>query len=155
MNVQHLCSSQEKADTRIILHSLDATRRGAKELYTPSPDTNAFVLAIHCYHQLCKDTNFTTGVENKKRLTTLGPLVHTLGPAKAEALPGFHAFPEANRTGQFAGKGELTAGKHQADVLWGWYLPLLPWIPLRSWELTLEVPLRQLFVISMDLAQLW
>ena len=50
-----LYSSQEEADTRIMLHSLDAARRGATELYIQSSDTDVFVLAIHRYHQLCKD----------------------------------------------------------------------------------------------------
>jgi len=45
MDVQHLCSSQEEADTRLILHSLDAVRRGATELYIQSPDTDVF---CHC-----------------------------------------------------------------------------------------------------------
>ena len=48
-DVQHLCSSQEEADTRLILHSLDAIRRGATELYIQSPDTDVFILAIHRY----------------------------------------------------------------------------------------------------------
>ena len=34
MDAQHLCSSQEEADTRIILHSLDVSRRGAAEHVT-------------------------------------------------------------------------------------------------------------------------
>ena len=32
MDVAHLCNSQEEADTRLILHSLDAVSRGATEL---------------------------------------------------------------------------------------------------------------------------
>ena len=66
MDVHHLHSSQEEADTRIILHSLDAAQRRATELYIQSPDTDVFVLTIRCYHQLCRDTYFITGVGNKK-----------------------------------------------------------------------------------------
>ena len=65
MDVQHLCSSQEEADTRLILHSLDAVRRGATELYIQSPDTDVFILAIHRYHQLYRKTYFVTGVGNE------------------------------------------------------------------------------------------
>ena len=57
INVKHLHSSQEEADTRIILYSLDAVQRGA---------TLVFVLTIQWYHQLCKDTYFITRVGNKK-----------------------------------------------------------------------------------------
>jgi len=108
MDVAHLCSSQEEADTRLILHSLDAVRRGATELYIQSSDTDVFILAIHHYHQLCRKTYFVTGVGNKKRVISLGPIVNALGDEKAEALPGFHAFSEADITGRFAGKGKLT-----------------------------------------------
>jgi len=108
IDVQHLYSSQEEADTRIILHSLDAAQRGATELYIQSPDTDVFVLAIHRYHQLCKDTYLITGVGNKKRLVPLRPVAHALGAAKAKALPGFHAFSGADTTGRFAGKGKLS-----------------------------------------------
>ena len=34
--------------------------------------------------------------------------MNALGTAKAEALPGLHAFSGANITGPFAGKGKLT-----------------------------------------------
>jgi len=34
--------------------------------------------------------------------------VNAFGDAKAEALPGFHAFSGADVTGRFAGKGKLT-----------------------------------------------
>ena len=108
IDVKHLHSSQEEADTRIILHSLDAVRRGATQLYIESPDTDVFVLAIRRYHQLCKDTYFITGVGNKKRIISLEPVVQALGKTRTSALPGFHAFSGADQTGHFAGKGKLT-----------------------------------------------
>ena len=45
---------------------------------------------------------------NKKRVISLEPIVNALEDEKAEALPGFHAFSEADITGRFAGKGKLT-----------------------------------------------
>jgi len=66
IDVQHLCSFQQEADARLILHRLDAARRGAKELYIQSPDTDVFVLAIYRYHQLCKNTYFVTGGGTRK-----------------------------------------------------------------------------------------
>ena len=108
MDVAHLCSSQEEADTRLILHSLDAVCRGATELYIQSSDTDVFILAIHHYRQLCRKTYFVTGAGNKKREISLGPIVNALGDEKAEILPGFHAFSGADITGRFAGKGKLT-----------------------------------------------
>ena len=46
MDVQHLYSSQEEADTQISLHSQDAAQRGATKMCIESPDTDVFVLAV-------------------------------------------------------------------------------------------------------------
>ena len=108
MDVAHLFNSQDEADTRLILHSLGAVQRAARELHMQSADTDVFILAIHLYHQLCRKTYFVTGVGNKQRVISLGPIVNALGDEKAEALPGFHAFSGADITGRFAGKGKLT-----------------------------------------------
>ena len=126
MEVAHLCNSRDEADTRLILHSLDAVRRGATELYIQSLNTDVFILAIHRYHQLCRKTYFVTGVGNKQRVISLGPIVNSREDKKVEALPGFiiiiirfvkrqnvkrlpwHAFSEADITGRFAGKKKLT-----------------------------------------------
>ena len=98
IDVKHLHSSQEEADTRIILYSLDAVQRGA---------TLVFVLTIQWY-QLCKDTYFITGVGNKKNIISLEPVVQALGETRTSALPGFHASSTADQTGHLAGKGKLT-----------------------------------------------
>jgi hypothetical protein len=108
IDVQHLCSNQEEADTKIILHGIDATRRGATELHIQSPDTDVFILAIHYYHKLCMNTIFITGSGNKRRQIPLAPVVDSLDISKTAALPGFHAFTGADQTGRFAGKGKLT-----------------------------------------------
>ena len=105
MNAQHLCSSQEEADTKIILHSLDAVQSGATKLHIHSPDTDVFVLALHRYYQLCKNTYFITGVGNRKRQIPLAPIVHALGITKTAALPGFHALTGADQTGRLLAKG--------------------------------------------------
>jgi hypothetical protein len=108
VDVQHLCGSQEEADTRIILHSIDAVKRGATELYIQSPDTDVLVLVIRRYDRLCKKTFFITGTGNKKRVIPLEPVIHALGVLKAAALPGFHSFTGADQFGRLAGKGKLS-----------------------------------------------
>ena len=66
--------------------SLDVSRRGATELYIQSPDTDVFVLAVHRYRELCRNTYFVASVGNLKRVIPLGPIVNALGTAKTEAL---------------------------------------------------------------------
>ena len=45
-DVGHLQSNQEEADTKMILHALDATANGATQLQIHSPGTDVFVLAL-------------------------------------------------------------------------------------------------------------
>ena len=66
-DVTHLQSSQEEADTKILLHALDATAAGETEIRRiHSPDTNVFILASrrYMYSDLCNNVSFVTGTVN-------------------------------------------------------------------------------------------
>ena len=110
-DVQHLQSTQEEADTKVILHSIDASLNGADRLDIFSPDTDVLVLLLRRFPQLCPNTNFMTGTGNKRRSIPLSPIFNVLGSAKVEALPGFLAFTGADQTGKFTGKGKLMCWK--------------------------------------------
>ena len=97
----HLRSNQEEADTKMILHALDATAYGATQLQIHSPDTDVFVLALTRYPKLCKNTLFVTGRGQHHRIIELKPIVQTLWPEKIAALPAFHALSGAINTGSF------------------------------------------------------
>ncbi|XP_068707421.1 zinc finger protein 721-like [Montipora foliosa] len=84
----HLQSDHKEADTRMILHALDATNDGATKLSIHSPDTDVLVLAIRRYSEM-----------------------EALGPAKTAALPAFHAITGAFNTGSFSGKGKVSSWK--------------------------------------------
>ena len=45
----YLQSNHEEADTKIVLHAVDATTRGATDLRIYSPDTDVFILALRRY----------------------------------------------------------------------------------------------------------
>ena len=45
-DVQHLSSQQEEADTKLLLHAVDATVSGASTINIHSPDTDVFILAV-------------------------------------------------------------------------------------------------------------
>ena len=50
-----------------------------------------------------------TGRNQKK--VPIRPIYDALGPAKAAALPGFHALTGADITGKFGGNGKITCWK--------------------------------------------
>ncbi|CAH3043013.1 unnamed protein product [Porites lobata] len=116
-DMAYLDSDQEEADTKILLHAVDATASGAKSIKIFSPDTDVFVLALRRYPELCADTSFVTGRGQRHRNIQLRPIVRALGAARTAALPGFHAWSGADVTGNFAFKGKLQCWKAflQAD----------------------------------------
>ena len=110
-DMAYLSSNQEDADTKIILHALDATISGATEVRIHSPDTDVLVLSLRRYQELCPNTLFVTGRGQNQRVIKLQPIVSCLGSLKTAALPAFHALTGADNTGSFSGKGKATSWK--------------------------------------------
>ena len=54
-NGNHLQSDQEEADTKMLLHALDATTNGAMELYIHSPNTDFSCASKALSGTLCED----------------------------------------------------------------------------------------------------
>ena len=88
-DVEHLQSNQEEADTKMILHAVDATSDGVTEIKIHSPDTDVLVLDLRRYPMLCVDASFVTGRGHNHREIKMGPIVQALGPTRTAALPAF------------------------------------------------------------------
>ena len=108
LSVDNLHSTQEEADTRIMLHALDATYRGATSVCIQSPDTDVLVLALWCYPKLCNDTSMIVGTRIKHRVINVGLIYNALREGQALTLPGFHALSGCDQTGTFCGKSKLS-----------------------------------------------
>ena len=104
----HLDSSHEEADTRLILHAVDATIRGSSEICINSPDTDVLVLALYRYPMLCNDTYLLMGCGLKQKKVYLSPIYNALPQGIANALLGFHALSGCDYTGSFFGKSKQT-----------------------------------------------
>ena len=74
-DVTHLQSSQEEADTKMLLHALDVTADGPSEIQIHSPDTDVFVLSLRRYLNLCENMSFVTGKGSNHRVIKLRPIV--------------------------------------------------------------------------------
>ena len=86
----HLKSSQEEADTKMLLHAVDAASIGAAEINICSPDTDVFILSLRRYiHQV---KAFCGCPQHYKNCSF------------------FHALSSAEITGSFSGKGKKTLG---------------------------------------------
>lgn len=115
-DVAHLQSTQEEADTKIVLHALDAASNGATQLLIYSPDTDVLVLCLRRYPELCVKTSFVTGTGQNRREIELGAISSALGSSKLAALPAFHALSGADVTGSFSGKGKPACWKVFKDA---------------------------------------
>ena len=108
LSVEHLASTQEEADTRMFLHAIDATKRGATSLSIHSPDTDVLVLARWNFASLCDETSVVVGTGDKRRSIPLRPLYDSLGDHLVAALRGFHAFTGCDQTGTICGKSKVS-----------------------------------------------
>ncbi|KAJ8884906.1 hypothetical protein PR048_011102 [Dryococelus australis] len=86
--INELKRNHEKADTKIILHSLYASRRGATQLHIHSPDTDVFILSLWWSKYFPQDTMFVTGVGQHRRKINLSKVTESL---EEEEVCGYHA----------------------------------------------------------------
>ena len=107
-SVQNLWSSQEEADTRIILHCLHAAQSlcDGQKIVVRSPDTDVFILLLAYASRITKPVLFDTGSGNNRRLIDISSIASNLGDQIAEALPGLHAFTGCDCTSAFVRKGK-------------------------------------------------
>ena len=105
-DLSHLKTSQEEADTIIILHAVHLAEHGIK-ITIFSLDTDVLILALSRTAELI-DVEFMTGTKSTRRNLHLREIFTRLGEPKAKALPGFHAFTGSDVCGKFNGKGKIS-----------------------------------------------
>ena len=107
-SLDYLRSTQEEADTKMILHALNAKERGAAKLFIFAQDTDVLILLIRRYPKLPLESFF---VPNSKNIISIADIFVSLGSVKASALPAFHALSGSDTTGTLSGKGKISYWK--------------------------------------------
>ena len=109
--VHELCSTQEEADTKIILHCLHvaANSADAATITVRSSDTDGFVLLLKFSQSIKQRILFDTGAGNKRRLVDLKNVILENGNDICAVLPAVHAYTGCDTTIAFVKKGKLTA----------------------------------------------
>lgn len=97
--------AHEEADTLVILHALSLNKNTEVDIY--STDTDILLELICMYPKLPRATTFVTGKGDLRRKLNVGLLHQKLGPKRADAILGFHAFTGSDVTGRFAGITKL------------------------------------------------
>ena len=104
-DVQCLQTTQEEADTKMILHGVFVATKGVISTHIYSPDTDVVILALRRIPMLTAEVGMFIG-QGMKKFIDLLPIYNALGPLKASALVGLHALSGADITGSFAHKGK-------------------------------------------------
>ena len=102
------CSTQEEADTLMILHGLELANTGIEvDFYTQ--DTDWWVLLLKRLPDIGLNTRILTGTSDSRRAVALKPIYTKLGSSVPLALPGFHALTGSDTTGRINGVGKKSA----------------------------------------------
>lgn len=107
--VLDLCSNQEEADTRLLLHASHASRNGHQRIALKSSDTDVEVLA--CYYQAVIPAEITliSGTKSRSRIVSIPRVCEKLGPKICQVLPSLHAMTGCDSVSAFASKGKKKA----------------------------------------------
>ena len=107
VQVPELCSCQEEADTRLLLHPAHAGQNGYDYVVISSEDTDVFVLLLSFSSFIDASLFQKCGTRARKILVDISKVVATVGEDLCRALVGLHSFTGCETVSAFAGKGKL------------------------------------------------
>ena len=112
IETHELCSNQEEADTRLLLHAYHASQSSAdRDVVIKSPDTDVAILCIKHSCSIKSKLFFATGTKNKNRIIDIKEVAHRLGRSMCDPIVGLHALTGCDTTSAFYGKGKRKAYK--------------------------------------------
>ena len=111
VEVKELCSTQEEADTRMLLHAHHIADHKYQSVIISSMDTDVRILCI----AFCKDISVPmyqkSGTDTRTTFVDIRAAAAALGVNMCRSLVGLHSFTGCDSTSAFAGKGKLSALK--------------------------------------------
>ena len=107
--------THEESDTRIVVHIIDAIRKGMKSICIRTVDTDILTILISQFHflkDLCKDLelNVAFGVRKNFVVYSVNTICSTLGLDKSKLMSIFHTFSGCDTTSSFHGRGRKVHG---------------------------------------------
>jgi hypothetical protein len=102
-------SNHEEADTRLILHTLDAHTNGYGRAVLSCRDTDVLVLALGFREKLMPEIWIASGTSQNRTFIPVHNI--DLPPTIIDNIIAFHAITGCDTTSQFKGKGKKTAWK--------------------------------------------
>jgi hypothetical protein len=109
--VPELESSQEEADTRLLLHAAHAAASGISQVVIVADDTDVLVLGIAFCSEIPASLYQKTGTSNRTKIIDIGKVANACGINVCLGIIGLHAFTGCDSNSSFAGKGKVAAFK--------------------------------------------
>ena len=101
---EDLTSTQEEADTRLLLHASHAARNGSKAVDISSEDTDVFVLCLAFNDFVPATMYLKCGTQTRARFVSITNVFDRHGSRICKCLPGLHAFTGCDSVSAFSGK---------------------------------------------------
>ena len=100
--------NHEEFDTRVMLHAANAATQGYKCILIIANDTDIIVLAISFFTEIGAEKLWVSfGMGKKMRYISIHAICNAMSPAKAHALPAFHALTGCDNTFSGTGRNQL------------------------------------------------
>ena len=109
LDIVEPCNHKE-ADTRLMVHVLDASGCGHQRIMIRTNNTDVAVLAISIANKIqANELQVLYGIGKHARYLPVHTIASTLGPDKASVLPLFHALTGCDSISFFESRGKKTA----------------------------------------------
>ena len=105
--ISELESTQEEADTRVLLHALHAARSRFASVVIVSEDTDVLVLLLAFRSFIPSSIFIKCGSHTRVKYIEVSRVVESVGANVCRSLPGFHAFSGCDTVSAFAGRGKV------------------------------------------------
>ena len=97
----------EEADTKIVIHALDAHAHGFERVVVNTRDTDILILLIH--HDIPIEVWMNISTSEEKQYIPAHQVRESLEPSVVHNILGFHALTGSASTSQFYGHGKKTS----------------------------------------------
>ena len=106
--------NHEEADTKVVVHILNALEQGMKSVKVCTVDTDVVIILAGAFYELCQtqplaDIWIAFGMSKKYRFYSINAICASLGEQRSRALPVFHTLTGCDTTSAFKGKGTKSA----------------------------------------------
>ena len=107
-SVDSLKCNHAEADTRVIIHMIEADKSTPGDIVIRASDTDILVLLLYHLHRITSTVWMEVGTTGRgnRRYINVTKIAAEIGPAICAALPGLQAFTGCDYTSAFARKGK-------------------------------------------------